>query len=119
MSNYSNNTNYQNQATYPNAQPQPPIYNPPQYQPQAGLEPPPGYRQKNRVVAGVLAMLMGSLGLHSFYMGNNSRGLTQILVTFLGCGVGAICMMIWGVIDGVKILDGRINTDAYGIHLKD
>ena len=52
---------------------QQPMYNPPQYQPQAGMEPPPGYVQKSRVAAGILAILMGTYGIHSFYLGKNSR----------------------------------------------
>lgn len=107
---------YQNQ-TY--QQPQPPIYSPPQYQPTAGMEPPVGYMQKSRKAAGLLAMLMGTMGLHCFYLGNTSSGLIRLLVALLTCGIGAIITCIWGVIDGVKILDGRINTDAYGIYLKD
>lgn len=98
---------------------QQPMYNPPQYQPQAGMDPPPGYLQKSRVAAGVLAIMMGSMGIHSFYLGNASRGLVQLLVSLLTCGFGAIAMQIWGVIDGVKLLDGRINTDANGVFLKD
>lgn len=98
---------------------QPPMYNPPQYQPQAGMEPPPGYNQKSRIAAGILAILLGTYGIHSFYLGNNSRGLMQLLISLLTCGVGAIVIMIWGVLDGIKILDGRINTDANGVFLKD
>lgn len=98
--------------------PQPPIYSPPQYQPQTGMEPPPGYFQKSRMAAGLLAVTMGALGIHSFYMGNTSKGLIQILVTVFGCGVGAIIVQILSVMEGIKILDGRINTDAYGIYLK-
>ena len=58
---------------------QQPMYNPPQYQPQAGMEPPPGYVQKSRVAAGILAILLGTYGIHSFYLGNTSRGLLQLL----------------------------------------
>ena len=74
---------------------QQPMYNPPQYQPQAGMEPPPGYVQKSRVAAGILAILLGTYG------------------------IGAIVMFIWGIVDGVRILDGRINTDANGVFFKD
>ena len=49
---------------------QQPMYNPPQYQPQAGMDPPPGYVQKSRVAAGILAILLGTYGIHSFYLGN-------------------------------------------------
>lgn len=95
-----------------------PIYSPPQYQPQAGMDPPPGYLQKSRIAAGLLALTMGMLGIHSFYMGNTSKGLIQLLVSILGCGIGAVVIQILSIIEGVKILDGRINTDAYGIYLK-
>lgn len=111
------NQTYYTQANF--QEEQPPMYNPPQYQPQAGIEPPPGYVQKSRVAAGVLAMLLGAYGVHSFYLGNTSRGLVQLLVSFLTCGFGAIVMQIWGILDGIKLLDGRINTDANGVFLKD
>ncbi len=106
----------------PNNQQQPgqsSYYNPPQYQPQQGMEPPPGYMQKSRIAAGILAILLGELGVHSFYLGNTSKGLTQLLVSLLTCGIGAIVMKILAIIEGVRILDGRITTDAYGIYLKD
>ena len=107
-----NNGGYQPQG-------QQPMYNPPQYQPQAGIDPPPGYIQRSRIAAGILAMLLGAYGIHSFYLGNTSRGLVQLLVSFLPCGFGAIFMTIWGILDGIKLLDGRINTDANGVFLKD
>lgn len=123
MTDYNNgyqNGGQQNQNYNPqNGGGQPPIYNPPQYQSIEGMDPPPGYMQKDRKVAGLLAMFLGTLGAHSFYMGNTSRGLVQLFVSLFTCGVGAIVMLIWGLMDGVKILDGRINTDAYGIYLKD
>ena len=106
-----NHGNYQPQGQ--------PMYNPPQYQPQAGIDPPPGYTQRSRVAAGILAILLGVYGVHSFYLGNTSRGLMQLLISFLTCGFGAIAMQIWGIVDGIKLLDGRINTDANGVFLKD
>ena len=54
MADYYNNGNgYQQNSG------QQPMYNPPQYQPQTGMEPPPGYVQKSRTAAGVLAILLG------------------------------------------------------------
>lgn len=96
-----------------------PMYDPPQYQPQPGMAPPSGYPQKSRMAAGILAILLGTYGVHSFYLGNTSRGLLQLLLTLLTCGIGALIMFIWGVVDGVRILDGRINIDANGVYLKD
>lgn len=110
-------------ADYNYNQNQQPMYNPPQYQPQAGMEPPPGYIQKSRIAAGILAIVLGTYGVHSFYLGNTSRGLMQLLISILGsvltCGLSAIAMAIWGILDGIKLLDGRINTDANGVYLKD
>lgn len=121
--NYHTNTPPEGQPSYtpPNTTPpnSGPYYSPPQYQPQQGMEPPPGYIQKSRVAAGILAILLGELGIHSFYLGNTSKGLTQLLISILTCGIGAIVIKILSIIEGVKILDGRINTDAYGIYLKD
>ena len=98
---------------------QQPMYNPPQYQPQAGIDPPPGDMQRSRIAAGILGIILGAYGVHSFYLGNTSRGLMQLLISILTCGVGAIVMQIWGILDGIKLLDGRINTDANGVYLKD
>lgn len=88
-----------------------------------GVEPPAGYKQKSRIAAGVLGILAGALGLHNFYLGNNQRGLTQLLLSVLGsaltCGISTFIVMIWGITEGVKILEHRVNTDAYGVLLKD
>jgi TM2 domain-containing membrane protein YozV len=53
---------------------------------------------KDRTVAGVLAILLGTLGIHHFYLGNTTIGIIYIL---LGCvGVSPIL----GVVDGVLYL---------------
>ena len=117
MSNYQNGY-YQDPRQQQQYQ-QHPGYNPPQYQSPSGVEPPAGYMQKNRVAAGLLAIFLGAYGVHNFYMGNTSGGLTRLLISLFTFGIGAVVMTIWGIMDGVKILDGRINTDAYGVYLKD
>lgn len=75
---------------------------------------PPGYVQKEKMVAGLLGILLGYLGVHSFYLGNTGKGVLQIVVTFVTCGLGGI----WGLIEGIMILTGSINTDANGVPLK-
>ena len=88
-----------------------------------GIEPPLGYKQKSRLAAGILGILAGVLGLHNFYLGNNRRGLTQLLISVLGScvtfGISTIIVMIWGITEGVKLLEHRINVDGYGVFLKD
>lgn len=75
---------------------------------------PPGYQQKEKMVAGLLGILIGSFGVHSFYLGNTTKGIIQIVVTVLTCGLGGL----WGLIEGIMILTGSINTDANGVPLK-
>jgi hypothetical protein len=76
---------------------------------------PAGWTQKQKMVAGILGILIGSLGVHSFYLGNTKKGIIQIVVTFVTCGLGGL----WGLIEGIMILIGNVTTDAYGQPLVD
>jgi len=67
----------------------------------------PGAEKK--VVAGILAILLGSLGIHKFYLGYNTAGIIMILVSVLTCGIGATVMAIIGLIEGIMYLT---KTDA-------
>lgn len=53
-------------------------YNPYTGAPLSGIDPPAGYPQKSRIAAGLFGMLMGTFGVHNFYLGNTQRGLIQI-----------------------------------------
>jgi TM2 domain-containing membrane protein YozV len=55
----------------------------------------PGAEKK--VVAGVLAILVGSFGVHKFYLGYTKAGVIQICLSFL-CGIGGIIAIIEGII---------------------
>ena len=72
-------------------------------------------QQKSKMAAGLLGIFLGAWGVHNFYLGNTSRGIIQIVVTLVTCGAGGI----WGLIEGIMILTGSINTDANGVPLKD
>lgn len=86
-------------------------------------QPVPAGEQKSKVAAGLLGIFLGGLGVHNFYLGNTSRGLIQVLVCLIGgivtCGLAAAAMEIWGLVEGIMILTGSINTDAKGVPLKD
>ena len=69
--------------------------------------------QKSKITAGLLGIILGGLGFHSFYLGHVGKGLLQIIVTVCTCGFGAL----WGFIEGILILAGSINTDANGVPL--
>ena len=75
----------------------------------------PAGDQKSKIAAGLLGLFLGAWGIHNFYLGNTNRGIIQIIVTIVTCGVGGI----WGFIEGIMILAGSINTDANGVPLKD
>ena len=52
--------------------------------------------ESKRVVAGVLAIVLGSIGVHKFYLGYTSTGIIELL---LGCcGIGGILGIIEGII---------------------
>jgi TM2 domain-containing membrane protein YozV len=69
-----------------------------------GFPEPPPEGQSNRVAAGVLGIVIGSLGIHKFIVGNTTPGLIMLLVSVLTCGVGALVMHIIGIIEGIKYL---------------
>ncbi len=77
-----------------------------------------GYpEQKSRLVAGLLGILLGSLGIHRFYLGYVGIGIAQIAVTIVTLGLGAV----WGFIEGIMILVGAesFRRDAKGVPLKE
>ena len=74
---------------------------------------------KNRVVAGLLAIFLGGFGVHNFYLGYNGRAIAQLLITVLSCCTLSFISALWGFIEGILILSGNIETDAYGNKLVD
>jgi TM2 domain-containing membrane protein YozV len=54
--------------------------------------------QKSKVVAGVLGILLGSLGAHRFYLGDMTGGIIRLIVSVLTCGAGGIIGLIEGII---------------------
>ena len=54
---------------------------------------------KNKTTAGILAILLGALGIHKFYLGNNKGGVIYLLLGIC-CGIGGIL----GIIDGIVYL---------------
>lgn len=79
----------------------------------------PAYvKPKSRLVAGLLGIFLGWLGIHRFYLGYPGVGVAQIIVSVLTfTTVG----WLWGFIEGVMILAGArtFQTDAFGVPLTD
>ncbi len=71
---------------------------------------------KSRMLAGILAIFLGYVGIHNFYLGYNDKGLKQLLIGLVGslcCGIGLIVSWIWAIIDAINIFSGNVN-DAEG-----
>lgn len=74
---------------------------------------------KSKLVAGLLGIFLGSFGIHNFYLGFTGKAVAQLLITVLTCGIGSTISGIWGLIEGIFVLVGRIETDAKGNKLTD
>jgi TM2 domain-containing membrane protein YozV len=81
----------------------------------------PQSEPKSKLVAGLLAIFVGGLGIHNFYLGYTNRGVTQLLLATVGSLIiiGPFIASVWGLIEGIQILTGSINTDANGNKLTD
>ena len=79
----------------------------------AGTPAPAGWAPKQKMIAGILGILVGSIGVHSFYLGNSKKGIIQIVATVVTCGA----LGLWGFIEGILILVGKVEADAYGVPL--
>lgn len=71
---------------------------------------------KSKIAAGVLALFLGSLGVHNFYLGYTGKGVAQLLLTTVGwifC-FGPAISSIWALVEAILIFTGSISTDAEG-----
>ncbi len=57
-----------------------------------------------KILAGVLAIVLGALGIHKFVLGYTGTGLIMLLVSVLSMGLLAPIMSIIGLIEGIVYL---------------
>ncbi len=57
-----------------------------------------------KIVAGILAIVVGSLGVHKFILGYTTEGLIMLLCTVLTCGILGVAMSVVGIIEGIMYL---------------
>ena len=55
-------------------------------------------RGKQKVVAGILGILLGGLGIHHFYLGSMGAGIVCLLLSCVGVGP------ILGLVEGILLL---------------
>ncbi len=73
---------------------------------------PVAYSERSRLTAGSLGVLLGFLGVHSFYLGQIGKGILQIVASLTVVG------SLWGFIEGIIILTGGNWKDAEGKPLR-
>ena len=59
---------------------------------------------QKKMVAGILGILLGGLGIHKFYLGMTNAGLIMLLVSVLTCGIGWTVMHVIGLVEGILYL---------------
>jgi len=60
--------------------------------------------ENKKLIAGILAIILGSLGIHKFILGYQKEGIIMLLVSILTCGIGAAVMGLIGLIEGIIYL---------------
>ncbi len=55
-------------------------------------------QENKKVMAGVLALLVGGFGVHKFVLGYTNEGIIQIVISIFTCGIGGIIPFIEGII---------------------
>jgi TM2 domain-containing membrane protein YozV len=55
-------------------------------------------RGKQKVVAGILGILLGGFGVHHFYLGSTMAGVIQIIATLVTCGAASLVGLVEGIL---------------------
>ena len=82
---------------------------------------------KSKLVAGLLGIFLGCYGVHNFYLGYTKKAVTQLVLTIVGIvlccvfvGVFLVAATgIWGLVEGIMLLCGKIEVDGQGNALKE
>jgi TM2 domain-containing membrane protein YozV len=76
---------------------------PPTSPPPAGpTSQPPGAEKK--LLAGILGIILGSLGVHKFILGYTTEGIIMLVVSLVTCGIASPIMAVIGIIEGIMYL---------------
>lgn len=72
-------------------------------------------KSNKRVVAGIIAILFGSLGLHKFILGYQKEGIIMLVISFLSFGILAGLVALIGIIEGIIYLT-KSDEEFYQIY---
>ena len=77
-------------------------------------------KQKDHIVAGLLAVFLGLFGLHKFYLGYNEAAFIMLAVSIIGSTVsfGLAAAVVWVIatVEGIIYLT-KPQTDFYRIYV--
>ena len=89
-----------------------------------GMQPTPTKSPEadKKVLAGILAILLGGLGVHKFVLGYTQEGVIMLLVSLIGgfftCGIASVAISIIGIVEGIMYLtksdEEFVQTYIYG-----
>jgi len=60
--------------------------------------PQPIPQENKKILAGVLAIVLGGLGVHKFILGYSKEGIIQLILGVVTCGIGGIIGLVEGII---------------------
>ena len=63
--------------------------------------------EKNKLVAGLLGIFLGGLGIHKFYLGYTKEAVIMLVVWLAGlilCGIPSCIMGVIGLVEGIIYL---------------
>ena len=67
-------------------------------------------QDNKKVLAGVMGILFGGLGVHKFILGYTQEGIIQLVVSVVTCGIGSLIGFIEGIIYLTKSDEEFYNT---------
>jgi len=72
-------------------------------------------QESKKLVAGILAIVLGSIGIHKFYLGYTTPGIILLILgIFTGCTITSLIGLIEGIIYLTKSDEDFIQTYQVG-----
>ncbi|RRD30934.1 NINE protein [Actinomyces bowdenii] len=75
----------------------------------------PYAQPKSKVIVLLLALFLGTLGIHNFYLGHTGKGVAQLLISLLSLGSLAALVWIWAVIEGICACSAQSGSHPWGV----
>ncbi len=67
----------------------------------------------SKIVVGILAIILGAIGIHKFYLGYKEQGFIQLAIFLVALFIFSPAVLvnnIWSIVDAVNIFRGKMRT---------